>query len=169
MLCVCCVENVVSKILAILQHQFDDTIQYDMQVYNATKCVESTPISEVTPFIFPPHHVYTKVRVMVMNDPLTSLPCQSALPFLRLGFFKLWPWKSKVNVMGMVKGQGHIVCHSYDLGSRSQKGHATHFPRPILSLSQISKFNPNGIDVRSKSCCSKRWHIPDKGKPINWY
>ena len=30
-------------------------------------------------------------------------------------------------------------CHSRDLGSRSPKCHSVHFPRPILSLSQISK------------------------------
>ena len=31
------------------------------------------------------------------------------------------------------------LCHSRDLGSRSPKGHAVHFLRPILSLSQICK------------------------------
>ena len=30
-------------------------------------------------------------------------------------------------------------CHSHDLGSRPQKGHPVHFPRPMLSLSQTSK------------------------------
>ena len=41
---------------------------------------------------------------------ISPIPCQSALPFLRLGYFKLWLWKFKVNVMGMVKaGQGHTV------------------------------------------------------------
>ena len=27
------------------------------------------------------------------------IPCQSAIPFLRYDFFKIWPWKSKVKVM----------------------------------------------------------------------
>ena len=29
-------------------------------------------------------------------------------PILRFGYFKIWPWKSLVNTMGMVKCQGHI-------------------------------------------------------------
>ena len=42
-----------------------------------TRCVDDMPTSEVTsvtiPFIHPPHHGYTKVTVMVINDRLTSL------------------------------------------------------------------------------------------------
>ena len=37
------------------------------------------------------------------------VPCQSATPILRYGFLKIWQWKSKFNVMGAVKIQGHIV------------------------------------------------------------
>ena len=33
------------------------------------------------------------------------VPCQSALPFLRYGYFIIWPWKSKVKVLGEVKVQ----------------------------------------------------------------
>ena len=40
-------------------------------------------------------------------------------------------------------------CHSRDLGSRSRKGHAVHFPRPILSVSQIFKV----FDVKDKGLC----------------
>ena len=39
------------------------------------------------------------------NSLLTHIPfvpCQSAIPFLRYDFFKIWPWKSKVKVMGEV-------------------------------------------------------------------
>ena len=39
--------------------------------------VDGTPTSEVTPdtirYIHPPHHGYPKIRVLVMNDRLTSL------------------------------------------------------------------------------------------------
>ena len=33
---------------------------------------------------------------------------QSTLPFLKYGHLKIWPWKSKVNVMAKVKPSGHI-------------------------------------------------------------
>ena len=43
------------------------------------------------------------------------------LPFLKYGYFKIWPWKSKVKVMTKVKPDGHIwnlvfnqyVCFSF--------------------------------------------------------
>ena len=46
-----------------------------------------------------------------MTDIL-FVPCQSAVPFLRWSYFRLWPWNfnSKVKVMGVVKGQGHTIC-----------------------------------------------------------
>ena len=34
---------------------------------------------------------------------------QSALPFLRYSNFKIWPWKSMVKAMHVVKGQSHIA------------------------------------------------------------
>ena len=34
---------------------------------------------------------------------------QWILPFRQYGYLKIWHWKSKVKVMGEVKGQGHIV------------------------------------------------------------
>ena len=43
----------------------------------------------------------------------------TAIAFHRYGYFKIWPWKSKVKVMGGVKGQGHtggsasISCTSF--------------------------------------------------------
>ena len=43
---------------------------------------------------------------------ITTIPFvqyQSALPFLRYGYFKIWPWKSMVKAMHVIKGQGHIV------------------------------------------------------------
>ena len=42
---------------------------------------------------------------MWVQNPINShpfVPCQSAIPFLRNDFFKIWPWKSKVKVMGEV-------------------------------------------------------------------
>ena len=43
---------------------------------------------------------------------LTHIPfiwCQPALPFLRYGIFKIWPWKSRVKFMGEVTVQSHNV------------------------------------------------------------
>ena len=37
------------------------------------------------------------------------IPCQEALPVMRYGYFKMWPWKSKVEVMVEVKFHGHIM------------------------------------------------------------
>ena len=36
-------------------------------------------------------------------------PCQLTLAFLRSRYFKIWPWKSKIKVMGEVKSQGQNV------------------------------------------------------------
>ena len=46
--------------------------------------------------------------------------CQSTAPFLRYSNFRLWPWNSKVKVMGVVMGQCHTVSPvSYQLTSFS--------------------------------------------------
>ena len=57
------------------------------------------------------------------------VPCQSALPFLRYSIFKIWPWKSRVKVMGEVTVQSHNVgLTSYRLTSLS-----FHVKRPSQS------------------------------------
>ena len=49
-------------------------------------------------------------------------------------------------------------CHSHDLGSRSPKGHPVHFPRPTLSLSQISKvYLKRFWHEKQKSLRRRRW------------
>ena len=51
---------------------------------------------------------------------IAFVPCQSALPFLRYSIFKIWPWKSKVKVMGEVDIESHKVdVTSYRLTSLS--------------------------------------------------
>ena len=37
------------------------------------------------------------------------VPCQSAIPFMRYDFFKIWPWKSKVKVIGEVDIKSHSM------------------------------------------------------------
>ena len=41
----------------------------------------------------------------IRSTRIPFVPCQRALPFLRYSIFKIWPWKSKVNVIP----EGHIV------------------------------------------------------------
>ena len=36
----------------------------------------------------------------ILSTHIPLVLCQSALPFLRYSIFKIWPWKSKVKVMG---------------------------------------------------------------------
>ena len=45
----------------------------------------------------------------ILSTHILFVPCQSVIPFLRYIFFKIWPWKSKVKVMGEVKVWSHNV------------------------------------------------------------
>ena len=82
-------------------------------------------MSEVTPVtirhICPPHHGH--ISQFYGHEWITHirfLHCQSAVPFLKYGYFRLWPWNSKVKVMGVVKGRSHIVSSvSYKFASFS--------------------------------------------------
>ena len=56
----------------------------------------------------------------ILSTHIPFVPCQSALPFLRYNIFRIWPWKSKVKVMGEVDIQSHKVgVTSYRLTSLS--------------------------------------------------
>ena len=55
----------------------------------------------------------------ILSTHIPFLPCQSAIPFLRYDFFKFWPWKSKVKVMGEVDIKSHSMGPTfYRLGFR---------------------------------------------------
>ena len=43
----------------------------------------------------------------ILSTHIPLIPCQSASPFLRYDFFKIWPWKFKVKVMGEGKVESH--------------------------------------------------------------
>ena len=43
----------------------------------------------------------------ILSTHIPFIPCQSAIPFLRFDFFKIWPWKSKVKVMEEVNMESH--------------------------------------------------------------
>ena len=85
-------------------------------IITITRYVDGTPTSEVTPVIIRhirlPHHGQTsQYHGHEWMTHILFVPCQWAVPFLRQSYFRLWPWnfKSKVKVMGVVKGQGHTT------------------------------------------------------------
>ena len=43
----------------------------------------------------------------ILSTHIPFVPCQSPLPFLRYSIFIIWPWKSKVKVMGEGKVEFH--------------------------------------------------------------
>ena len=45
----------------------------------------------------------------ILLTHIPFIPCQSAIPFLRNSFLKIWPWKSKVKVMGEVNIESHSM------------------------------------------------------------
>ena len=56
----------------------------------------------------------------ILSTHIHFVPRQPGIPFLSYDFFKIWPWKSTVKVMGEVKVQSHNVgLTSYRLTSFS--------------------------------------------------
>ena len=45
----------------------------------------------------------------IQSTHISFVPCQSGIPFLSYDFFKIWPWKSMVKVLGEVTVQSHNV------------------------------------------------------------
>ena len=45
----------------------------------------------------------------ILSTHILFVQCQSLIQFLSYNFFKIWPWKSKVKVMGEVKVWSHNV------------------------------------------------------------
>ena len=43
----------------------------------------------------------------IISTHIPFVPCQSAIPFLRYDFFKIWPWKFKVKVIEEVNIESH--------------------------------------------------------------
>ena len=56
----------------------------------------------------------------IQSTHIPFIPCGSGIPLLSYDFFKIWPWKSRVKVMGEVTVQSHNVgLTSYRLTSLS--------------------------------------------------
>ena len=74
----------------------------------------------------------------ILSTHIPFVPCQLGIPFLSYDFLKIWPWKSKVKVMGEVTVQSHNVgLASYRLTSLS-----SHVNRPSHSWdTAFSKFD----------------------------
>ena len=53
------------------------------------------------------HSLKSQCGSNILSTHIPFVPCQSALPFMSYDFFKIWPWKSKVKVMGEVTVQSH--------------------------------------------------------------
>ena len=59
-------------------------------------------------------HIEVKVQGSIAGPTsypthIPFVPYQLALSFLRYGYLKMWPWKSKVKVIGQVKSRGHTT------------------------------------------------------------
>ena len=50
----------------------------------------------------------------IQSTHIPFVPCGSGIPFLSYDFFKIWPWKSRVKVMGGVTVQSHNVGLTYN-------------------------------------------------------
>ena len=60
----------------------------------------------------------------ILSTHIPFVPCQSGIPFLSYDYFKIWPWKSRVKVMGEVTVQSHNVGETSNrLTSLSFHGH----------------------------------------------
>ena len=85
----------------------------------------------------PPYKVRI-VRRFLMLSHIPLIPCQLAIPFLRYDFSKIWPWKSKVKVMG----EGNVEKHKVGVTPYRFTSLLFHVNRPSHSWdTTFSKFD----------------------------
>ena len=66
------------------------------------------------------HSLKSQCGSNILSAHTPFIPCKSSIPFLSYNFFKIWPWKPRVKVMGEVTIQSHNVgLTSYRLTSLS--------------------------------------------------
>ena len=83
----------------------------------------------------------------MLSTHIPFVPCQLGIPFVSYDFFKIWPWKSKVKVMGEVKVQSHNV----GLASYRITSFSFHVNRPSHSWdTAFSKFDLENQGSRSQ-------------------
>ena len=115
----CFTPSIIEKISVLIKPIFQVarsscTFHWPLWTMNITRYVYGTPKSEVTSviiwFIHP--HLHGHISQYHGHECMTHIlfiSCQSTVPFLRYSYFRLWPWNSKVKVMGVVKRQGYTV------------------------------------------------------------
>ena len=100
------------------------------------------------------------------NIPSTHIPfipCQSAMPFLRYDFFKIWPWNPKVKVMVEVKVENHKVgatsCRftsfSFHVNRPSHSPHKWPVTRKMFPFDDVTmkKYSACKLVQRTKTVC----------------
>ena len=101
----------------------------------------------------------------ILSTHIPFITCQSAIPFLRYDFFKIWPWKS-VKVMDDIKVESHIV----DVTSYWFTSFSFHVNRPSHSWdTAFSKFdleNPgqSQMTMMLHNCMYRQFHRTSNGK-----
>ena len=82
----------------------------------------------------------------IQSTDIPFVPCHSGIPFLSYDFLKIWPWKSRVKVMGEVTVQNHNV----DLTSNWLTSLSFHVKRASDSwVTTFSKFDLENQGSRS--------------------
>ena len=82
----------------------------------------------------------------ILSTHIPFVSCQSAIPFLRYDFFKIWPWKSKVKVMG----EGNVESHKVGATSYRLTSLSFHVNRPFHSRdTAFSKFDLENLRSRT--------------------
>ena len=91
-------------------------------------------------------HWKSQHRSNILLTHILLIPCQSAIPFLRYDFFKIWPWKSKVKVMG----EGNVESHKVSVTSYRLTSLSSHVNRASHSwVMTFSKFDLENQGSRS--------------------
>ena len=102
----------------------------------------------------------------ILLTHIPFVPCQSTLPFLRYSIFILWPWKSKIKVMGEVDIESHNMGPTfYRLTSLSfhvnRPSHSWDMTFPNLTLRIQGQRHGWGERWKSQSGCNiLSTHIP---------
>ena len=88
-----------------------------------------------------------------MTTPIPFVQYQSALPFLRYGYFRIWPWKSMVKVLHVIRGEGHFDLPSF------------HFTTIDPAIPKIQRFR-SYLSQRKESVLING--VNSKGMPFIW-
>ena len=102
----------------------------------------------------------------ILSTHIFFVPWQSAIPFLRYDFFKIWPWKSKVKVIVDVKVESHNMGPTfYRLTSLSFHGNRpSHFWDIFFLLNLTLKIQGEGeITMMLHNYSSRQFHITLNG------